>query len=438
MRTLLTLSAVLLAACSGTPGMDGGTGGGTGSTGGGTGSTGGRIAGAANAIVAQGDKFVLAGSVSTVHDDFQVSRMLADGGLDVSFGDGGYATLSWPTYFFADPLDAGFDIEMKTDVAFAVQLQGERVLVGGTVQSQGGQSGAFGVARFSADGVLDNTFGAGGKSEVRFGSLVGGSAVQLAQAADGKIYVAGFAARAVDTTNNTDFGVARFSADGALDTSFGTTGAVQLDFGKNEVARNVAFQGDKVLLGGGDDFTVTRLNADGSLDTTFGTAGAAKNVGGFAHNMKVLAGGQILVAGAQRRIGSDQPWDIKLVRYTADGQLDATFGTAGVATLAYDGHQVSVLSLDELADGSLVLSMTAGFGTTRAPYATVTRVSPGGVVDATFGTSGLLEMELGDLPLIGGVIPASPNHATVSGGRLHYVDTNTSGRVHVIYAATAL
>ena len=41
---------------------------------------GGRIAGAANAIVAQDDKFIVAGSVSTVHDDFQVSRMLADGG----------------------------------------------------------------------------------------------------------------------------------------------------------------------------------------------------------------------------------------------------------------------------------------------------------------------------------------------------------------------
>ncbi|MGV3620966.1 MAG: hypothetical protein ACO1OB_09115 [Archangium sp.] len=439
MRTLVTLSAVALAACGGTSGMDGGTGGGGGgTTGGGTGATGGRINGAANAIVAQGDRFIVAGSISTRDDDFQLTRMLADGGLDVTFADGGYATLTWPTYFFDDPLDAGFDAELKSDIAFAVALQGEKIIVAGTVASQGGQSGAYGVARFSANGQLDSTFGNSGQADVRFGPLVGGGVAQLAQRSDGKIYVGGFVARDLNSTNNTDFGVARFSADGALDTSFGTAGSVQRDFGKNEVTRNIAFQGNKVLLAGGDDFTVTRLNDDGSLDTSFGTAGVAKNVGGFAHNMKVLAGGQILVAGAQRRVGSDQPWDIKIVRYTAEGQLDASFATAGVAMLAFDGRQVSVLSLDELGDGRLIISMTAGFGTMRLPYGTVTRLSASGAVDTAFGTDGVFEMALDGLPLIGGVIPPSPNHGIVNGGTLHYVDTNTVGRVSVIYAATAL
>lgn len=419
--------------------MDGGTGGGTGSTGGGTGAMGGRIEGAANALVAQDDKFVLAGSIGTLDDDFQISRMLVDGGLDVTFGDGGYATLSWPTYTHTEViLDAGFVTEMKTDIAFAIASQGTKLLVGGTVQSQGGQSGAYGVARFSADGALDSTFGTAGKSEVRFSTLVGGTAVQLAQGTDGKIYVAGFVARAIDTTNNTDFGVARFSADGALDTSFGTNGSVQLDFGKNEVVRNIAFQGNKILIAGGDDFTIARLNADGSVDTTFGVSGVAKSTGGFAHNMRLLANGKIVVAGAKRRVGTDQPWDIKLIRYTADGHIDGTFGVLGDVSLPFDEHQISVLSLDELADGRLVLSMTAGFETGRAPYATVARLSANGTVDATFGTNGLLEMALGGLPLLGSVIPPSPNHAIVSGGRLHYVDTNTSGRVHVLYAPTAL
>ena len=191
------------------------------------------------------------------------------------------------------------------------------------------------------------------------------------------------------------------------------------------------------LLAGGDDFAVTRLNDDGSLDTTFGTSGVASSPGGQGHVMRVLAGGQILVAGSQRR-GADQPWDIKLVRYTSEGQLDATFGTAGVVKLAFDDHQVSVLSLDVLADGHLVLGMTAGFGITGAPYAAVARLGADGAIDSSFGTAGLGTL-LDGLPILGTTFPASPNHAIVSGGRLHYVDTNTFGSpVYVIYGSASL
>lgn len=446
MRTLLlTLSAAVFLACPVTPGSDGGTGGGSGGgTGGGTGTTNtGRIYGSANALVAQSDRFVVAGEAisgtgANREEDFLLTRMLADGGLDTTFGTSGYTTLTWPTYHYADPFDAGLDIDMTTDVAFAVQQQGTKLLVAGTVASQGGQSGAYGIARFSADGVLDTTFGTGGKADLRFGPLVGGTADQLAQRADGKLYVAGFTARAVDTTNNADFGVARFTAEGAVDTSFNTTGAASFDFGKNEVARSIAFQGNKALLAGGDDFAVTRINDDGTLDMTFGVNGVATSPGGQGHVMRVLAGGEILVAGSERRTGADQPWDIKLVRYTAEGQLDGTFGTSGVVKLAFDDHQVSVLSLDILADGRLVLGMTAGFGITGAPYASVARLTAAGAIDATFGTAGLGVL-LDGLPILGTTFPASPNHAIVSGGRLHYVDTNTFGSpVYVIYGSAGL
>ena len=59
---------------------------------------------------------------------------------------------------------------------------GHEDLVGGVVSSQGGQSGAYGLARYSADGVLDTTFGTNGQASVRFGSLVGGAAFQTRSA----------------------------------------------------------------------------------------------------------------------------------------------------------------------------------------------------------------------------------------------------------------
>jgi hypothetical protein len=152
--------------------------------------------------------------------------------------------------------------------------------------------------------------------------------------------------------------------------------------------------------------------------------------------MKVLASGAILVAGSERR-GTDQPWDIKLVRYTADGAPDATFGTGGTLKLPFDGTMFAVTSLDELAGGNLVLSMSAGFGTAGGVTARVTRLLPTGAVDTTFGTAGLTPI-LDGLPLIAPQIPPSPNQGLVSGGRLYRVDTNTFGNVYILFASVAL
>jgi hypothetical protein len=106
--------------------------------------------------------------------------------------------------------------------------------------------------------------------------------------------------------------------------------------------------------------------------------------------------------------------------------------------LAFDDHQISVLSLDVLADGHIVLGMTAGFGLTGAPYASVTRLTATGAIDAAFGTAGIGVL-LDGLPLLGTTFPASPNHAIVKDGRLHYVDTNTYGSpVFVIYGSASL
>jgi uncharacterized delta-60 repeat protein len=153
--------------------------------------------------------------------------------------------------------------------------------------------------------------------------------------------------------------------------------------------------------------------------------------------MRILASGAILVAGSERRPGMDAPWDIKLVRYTADGAADATFGTGGTLKIAFDGTQFAVTSLDELPTGNLVLSMTAGFGTTGGVTASVARLLPTGAVDTSFGTAGVTPI-LNGLPLIAPQIPASPNYGTVSGGRLYRVDTNTFGNVYILFGSVAI
>src|SRR5687768_11696788 len=76
-------------------------------------------------------------------------------------------------------------------------------------------------------GDLDATFRGGGKFTHDFGfGNDSGYAMQLLS--DGRFLVAG-TVRGANGTN--DFGLARFLADGSLDTSFGINGMITTDFG---------------------------------------------------------------------------------------------------------------------------------------------------------------------------------------------------------------
>src|SRR5687768_8915063 len=81
---------------------------------------------------------------------------------------------------------------------------------------------------------------------------------------DGKIVVVG--------TSNDDFALVRLHPDGSLDTSFDGDGKVFTTFGAIEAGRSVALHADgKIVVGGtaNGNFALARYNADGSLDTTF-------------------------------------------------------------------------------------------------------------------------------------------------------------------------
>ncbi len=83
-----------------------------------------------------------------------------------------------------------------------------------------------------APGDLDTTFGTGGKLTTDFGGNDQGFSVVMQS--DGKMVVAGY--------SDGDFALARYNANGTLDTTFGTGGKVVSDFGGNDVAYSVAFR----------------------------------------------------------------------------------------------------------------------------------------------------------------------------------------------------
>ena len=255
----------------------------------------------------------------------------------------------------------------------------------------------FGLARYNTNGSLDATFGTGGKVSTAFGTSDdrGGTiAVQV----DGKIVVAGYMWNGA----NYDFALARYSTSGSLDTTFGSGGKVTTVIGTgNDQAYAVAVQADgKIVVAGNSDngsnidLAVVRYNASGSLDATFGTGGkVSTGVGSgndFGNAMALQSDGKIVVAG-QSRIGATD--DLALVRYNANGSLDASFGTAGKVTTAVGAGNEHGSAVALQSDGKIVL---AGWSSNGAndDFAVV-RYNAGGSLDAGFGSGGKVSTAVG-------------------------------------------
>ena len=140
-------------------------------------------------------------------------------------------------------------------------------------------SANFALTRYGTAGSLDPTFGAGGIVITQFSGFTEGANSVLIQR-DGKILAAGFA---VNDGTSHDFALGRYNVDGSLDPTFGSGGKVTTDFFNNsDVGFDVALQADdKIVVAGAaspasqsaQDFGVVRYNANGSLDATFGLGG---------------------------------------------------------------------------------------------------------------------------------------------------------------------
>src|SRR5204863_6580834 len=120
-------------------------------------------------------------------------------------------------------------------------------------------------------------FGAGGKVTTDFsGGLEEVSAIALQ--ADGRIVAAGRRTGPTDVEGlAADFALARYNANGSLDSTFGANGRVITDFGASDMARGVAGQPDGKIVAAGTNagsLALARYSADGLLGAGFGAKDA--------------------------------------------------------------------------------------------------------------------------------------------------------------------
>ena len=317
--------------------------------------------GQANAITLQPDGMILVAGTAFAHgtadDQFLLARYRPDGSPDSAFGTAGVVITHVGT-------------AASSASALALQSDG-RVLVAGTAFSNGPTDDDFALARYSTSGQLDPTFGNGGTVTTDFTAGGTGSRASLDRAgalaiqADGRIILAGFARGEYQS-----FAVARYSPGGALDSTFGAGGKVQLAVTEPQVFSVVLHpSGDIVLAGssasgnGATPFTLVRMHADGLPDEAFGAGGVATaNFEGSKSGAravavqpdeKLIAGGASF--GAASAQGAAQPESgFALARYNTDGSRDTSFGISGRAVTPMGDAGAMPLSLAVQSDGKIL------------------------------------------------------------------------------------
>jgi uncharacterized delta-60 repeat protein len=368
---------------------------------------------AANGLGIQSDgKIVATGLAQFGASIGSLVRVTTTGALDTTFGTGGLgntcgtasnivfdpdgtmtstATVaSLPTKWlvckvsatgtvFSTPGTTGGSFDTGTAVAF--QADGKLVV--------GGRNDIHGPAlvRFGADGTVDTSFGTDGAVFPSSGALYQVNAVVVQPA--GGIVVSGIAT----TAHNDELIALRYTPDGVLDTSFGTNGLASVSAGLDAQTYAMAgTAGGKIVVAGTTnidrEFAIARFTVDGAPDPSFGDNGVATSAFGSGTNMAQL----VAVAPDDSVIAlgtTSHPTAFSLVKLTPAGELDATFGTSGVASLP--GTPLATpLAIALQSDGAVL----ALFGQITGVYQLV-RVLPDGSLDTSFGTAGTATISAG-------------------------------------------
>jgi uncharacterized delta-60 repeat protein len=167
----------------------------------------------------------------------------------------------------------------------------------------------------------------------------------------------------------------------------------------------------------------------GKLDPTFGSAGVftdsaaeTNNSGTFGTAVALQSDGKI-VAGGQ--IG----FNTGVLRLNANGTLDTTFGHSGMVTAILGGSdgECQVTGLAIQSDGKIIVGISnleQGFN----PMFIVARLNVNGSLDATFGSGGIVETQIGQFGTADSVLTLQPDGKIVLAGTGAMARYNSNGQ----------
>jgi uncharacterized delta-60 repeat protein len=296
-------------------------------------------------------------------------HLTASGAIDPTFGTNGTAVVSVRS-------DAG----EAYVAAILVQPDG-RVLVAGSEGESLPQpppalsAGQIVVARLTANGQSDPTFGAGGTTIVDLptGSIGSSWGYAIGLQPDGRVLVSGLAHSGGEPGTVNGPVVIRLTSSGVLDPTFGSGGTV-------------------VIPSAGDGFNMVSALSDG----------------------RVIAAGSISGVDSQGQPTSEGV----AVRLTAAGGLDPTYGSGGVTVTPIFGSGRAGFFLASVATAVDTAGRVVFDAETNVGSNPVYRLTPSGAIDAGFGTDGAVNRGTTALAIQpnGDILLGGPDGTTSSDG----------------------
>jgi uncharacterized delta-60 repeat protein len=296
--------------------------------------------------------------------------LAAPGELDPGFGSGGVVKT---------PLNhAGSGAAAALD-------EGDRVVVAGTEESYG-----LAVARYLADGAPDTAFGGDGVATAPFAGFTSVTGVDVVLDSGRRPVVV---ARAINGSSQYVTLVARFTAQGDLDSGFGTGGRVVVPAIALPSGIGLQPNGSIVVAGASASaFTTVRLAAtDGAIDGTYGSGGTASlpfagdaTTTSYANDALVDGSGRTLIAATVAHGANPQRY--AMVRFTAGGQPDTAFDGDGLVETPFGGGNASTNTIATGPGDTIVVAGDANGNTTFG----VARYHEDGSIDTSFDGDGLI------------------------------------------------
>lgn len=347
--------------------------------------------------------------------DFGIAVFNANGTLDTTFSGDGLAQI---------------DVLGSTDTLAQVRVTPDgKIVAAGAVFN--GANYIPGVIRLNIDGTLDTTFSGDGKWAQGI-TIQEGTNTVLVQS-DGKIVVGGSGWNGADEMMY----FFRLNTNGTFDNTFGTNGVVQYDLtGNRDRVFDMEQQSDgKIVFTGtyGLNSIITgRLNTNGTMDATFSGDGYDVRTIGSSYGFGVDIGpdGAIAVAAIANSDGGGGA-DLAVLRYLSNGSIDTGFDGDGQKVMnfnLYEGVGDILIQSDNriVFTGHTTLSGTTEF--------LAGRLNTDGSYDTSFGTGGLLQLNLGAGASIANDVVQTANggllfsgYVVDGGAKMTLVATTSSG-----------
>ena len=361
-----------------------------------------------------------------------ITKRFASGAIDSSYGTNGYSrSISFSNVYAAFQPDGkivlagsgynlngmvrftnagvpdstfgknGFQTTNFSATAVTVKTNGKIVVTGNTALNSV-------IGQFNTNGTPDVSFNKTGLALFDFTLKIApprgltdsaivhtGNANTLALQADEKIIVAGNVYTELIGKN---FAIARYNADGSMDSSFNGNGKQITAINGTDEGYALAIQKDgKIILSGytyttssNTIFALVRYNKNGSPDSTFnGNGKQTANAG----NMYIMPGtgvglqanGKIIVAGCTL---TGTNYDFAVARFNENGSPDISFGINGIITTDINTSDDYTGSVTIQSDDKIVLAGYSYLGGNQ--LFSLARYDTDGVADNNFGVAGKL------------------------------------------------